>query len=1260
MHRAKKIVKKYPELNSQFVQDYFSSFSRRYFNYFSEEDQLIHMKELAGLSKNNPVKILFDINTHNHLCCTVISFDYKGAFAVIAGILAAMGIEVSTGEVFTSKKKKVGKDPRKKNKDIRGVFVSGKKHLNKRYIVDYFSGEMRDVISMEKSLKELRTKLEIAFILLEEGNESSEVKVRSFVNELVAKRLRKMKKILYPALYPVQLQIDNRLKAYTRLKIISQDTPFFLYSLASSLLYYGVSIEHVHINTFKNRIEDEIFLLDKNGGKIKSQNELNQLKLSVMLVKQMTYFLDRAPNAYDAISRFGELVHNVLTLPGRGQWIKILSNPRALQDMARLLGASDFLWEDFIRLHYESLLPVIKSELRMKHVYSKDINYAKKLSRFMGKIDAKKMKVEKLNEFKDYEIFLIDLNHILGNMDFRTFAEQLSILAEVVLSYVIKEVYEELTLKYGVPDSVSGIESLFSVFGLGKFGGKALGYGSDLELLFVYSDNGFTSGSESISNSEFFDRLVKGVVNYIDTKEGKIFQLDLRLRPYGKDGPLAVSLENFCHYYGPEGDSMFFEKLSLVRLRAIYGDKKFGERIERLRYEFIYSSLRFDLNEIWDIRKKQFDKYIKGRRYNAKLSPGALVDIEYAVQILQVINGSEYIQLRTSRIHEALIGLVDVRVINEEDGFNLNKAYDFFRKCINGLRMLRGHSRDLYMPLPDSYEYEHLARRIGYVYKGDMGVAKQLHLDFEMYSATVRVFIEKQFKRYNLLLERVGNVADLLLTEELSENIQFNILAKAGFRNLKRAYRNLKAISQITTDKLHFARLAVLACDFISKKSDPDRALNNWERFISVINKVDEHISLLLAQPKRLDILLDIFSVSQFLADTLIRYPGIFEWVTEYKILFRKSRRGLITEEMYHLSRSYKDYGCWLDNVRRFRRRELLRIAIRDISIGVSLKDTMTDLSMLAEGIIQGTLARVWQDIKNETADIDVLETYFCLLAFGKLGASELNYSSDVDLIAIYDEQVITESNMSLYEVEQIYSKVVDKVSRYLSSYTIEGHTYRVDLTLRPYGKSGNLVTSKTALLMYYDRNALYWEIQALLKARPVAGAWWLGYEFIRVVKEKLKVSFKRGEVAASIKSMRDKAVNMDKAKVLPGVDIKNGIGGIRDIEFLVQGLQLINMEKYPDIFCRDTLSAIVLINKAGLLSKEVSDSLRDNYVFFRKIEHFLQIFEDLQTHVLPAKEKRLSVLAKQVLGNSADTDDLMKRLDRGMGLIRSFFDRYL
>lgn len=1219
----------------------------RYFKIFSEKDLERHLHALANLSPERPVEVLLDPKRDGTLDCTVLAFDYPGEFSAITGVLAGMGFDILSGDIFTYE----GVPRQKPGRERILEKVREKTEiLKRRRIIDHFSGVFETPLPFDVWAAEVRERMASVLRLLEQGDEASVLEARRRVYDMVVQRLALFHREREPVLYPVDVEIDHEGGPFTRLKVVAQDTPAFLYALSNALSVHDVSIEHVRIRTIHGRVEDEIDLVDLRGRKIHDPGLLNRIKLSVLLSKQFTYFLEAAPDPYAAFARFEQLLAELAAKDREGSWREWLRNPKLLQDLARLLGASDFLWEDFIRLQYETLLPMLRPGEEGRRRAPARETFQSRLDRALLGARSLEEQGRRLNDFKDREIFLIDLDHILDpGVDFRALAGALTALAEIVVNKAVQIVHDDLIGRFGRPRTVAGLEAKHAVLGLGKLGGAALGYASDLELLFVYSDSGRTDGEKPLDNSEFFARLVQGVTNLIRTKREGIFQLDLRLRPFGSAGPVACSLESFCRYYEPGGPAHSYERIALVRMRAIGGDPGLGKQLERLRDEMVYFSGDLRLQDLQELREKQFSEKTKGGRLNAKFSPGGLVDLEYSVQILQVTYGKDRPALRTPLIHEALSALSDAGVLSEEETGRIVGAYGFLRRLINSMRMLRGSAQDLFLPAPDSHEYAHLARRMGYPLGGALDPGERLRIDFENVTAAVRVFVERHFGRDSLPGRGTGTVADLILSDRTSPELRKEVLEKAGFRNPDRAFVNLRSLAGEGVRRETFSKLALLAVEILSRKPDPDMALNNWERFIRSLVSPEFHFNLLLSQPMRLEILLGIFSGSQFLADTLVRNPGFLDWITIPEILHRMRESKDIEEELRQAAEGCSGHGEWLNKVRRLRRREMLRIGTRDLCLGVSTRDVVAELSRLAESIVRAVLE---QAVRRLGVSAEVKDR-FCILALGKLGGVELNYSSDIDLLGLWDDR---NAPVARHD-KAVYARLMEEVRSDLSRHTEEGYAYRVDLRLRPFGREGELVPSFSTLVAYYEEKASLWEIQAALKVRPVAGNTRIGYAFLETMRPVWLRERSRESIGKSIERMREAAV---KASSGPTPDVKSGAGGLRDVEFLVQGLQLMHCRSKPHILEGNTLIGLDLLAEAGILTEQVVAALKEDYLFLRRVEHFLQIMEDQQIHAIPRDDEELKALAKRVLGVERDDAQFMASLKACLSRVRARYREYL
>jgi glutamate-ammonia-ligase adenylyltransferase len=310
-----------------------------------------------------------------------------------------------------------------------------------------------------------------------------------------------------------------------------------------------------------------------------------------------------------------------------------------------------------------------------------------------------------------------------------------------------------------------------------------------------------------------------------------------------------------------------------------------------------------------------------------------------------------------------------------------------------------------------------------------------------------------------------------------------------------------------------------------------------------------------------------------------------------------------------------------------------------------------TELTRVADAITRGALERIWATIEDgEPAQAFRLSRGFCVVAFGKLGGRELNYSSDIDLLALYQPQPGEDEE----RVRSVYDRVMERLRDDLARHTVEGGAYRVDLRLRPWGSSGMLVYPLDAVVGYYEQKAALWEVQALLKARPIAGSLELGERFLKRVRPLLLQSRPGARIAESIERMRGQA--LQALALTTESDIKSGLGGIRDLEFLTQGLQLAFAPAHPELLAGNSLEALRALESAGVLPAADARSIREDYTFLRRVEHALQILEDQKRHRLPQQPDELRALARRVLGPSSDERDLQAQLAECQARVRASY----
>ncbi|MGD1276380.1 MAG: hypothetical protein ABR964_04050 [Tepidisphaeraceae bacterium] len=715
-----------------------------------------HVAALAGLSAEKPVAVLLEEREGGLIECTVLAFDHDFEFSSITGVMAGTGYSIESSNAFTLRPVRTGPAARRPVRPR--VAVRRRDPMQNAVILDHFRGRLLGPVrDFRRWSKIFEPAIVEAIGLLDQEDEPSVERAKRLVNERVTQWL-KARRAAHRGedLMALDAAVEQLPQA-TRLVLRAPDTPAFLYALSTALSLHGLQIDKTRARSDGGHNIDEIDLVDAYGKPLTDPDRVEQLRGSVLLTQQFAYFLDQSPDPFTALGRFEKLSEKIVQAPKRGQWLELLANPLSMADLAKVLGASDYLWEDFIRWQSDALLEAFERHARGRDLAPPLRTLPHRLEQALAGVKHFEEQRDRLNRFKDHELFLIDLNHILSGGDpdaaFLNLSERLVFLAENLVAAASRLVHEELVRLYGRPRTAAGRDVGFAVFGLGKLGGVALGYASDIELLFLYDEEGSTSGGTrgSLDNGEFFAILTRESCAYILAKREGIFQVDLRLRPFGTNGPLASSRRQFAQYYGPKGQAHPFERLALVRLRWIAGEAKLGFAIEQLRDQLLYDGPPLDMAAVWEISGKMRLQHTKDGRsgqLNSKYTPGALADLEETVQLLQVMHAKDAPQLRTPRLHEAIRALGRAQMLSAAEFETLMGAYQFLRRLINAQRMLRGSARDLFLPQPGAEELLHLARRMNYLPEEESGdVGAMLLADFQRQTKAVRQFIRGRFGR---------------------------------------------------------------------------------------------------------------------------------------------------------------------------------------------------------------------------------------------------------------------------------------------------------------------------------------------------------------------------------------------------------------------------------------------------------------------------------------------------------------------------------
>ena len=485
---------------------------------------------------------------------------------------------------------------------------------------------------------------------------------------------------------------------------------------------------------------------------------------------------------------------------------------------------------------------------------------------------------------------------------------------------------------------------------------------------------------------------------------------------------------------------------------------------------------------------------------------------------------------------------------------------------------------------------------------------------------------------------RLPDPTPLLLASGLSSQEVARILQAYGIHDWKRADLNLQTMAGEPASRKLLATILPEVLAGVACTADPDQALNEWERYVdSGIQRLQLY-QYLAVVPHVIEVLGTAFGNSPAMAQTLIRDPLLVYWIEDDRVLVRRMTRHVLLANLRASLSAVTSFEARCEALRRFKRREMLRIGLRDL-LGIATPvETYTVLSELASAVIHATYELVDQELTQRFGDFGNSSSKggtsygFSVLAMGKLGGWELNYSSDVDLIYVYHApQGNTKVGKGQASISRtLYCETLAReLTAVLTASTAEGALFRVDLRLRPEGMVGPLASSLEDALHYYKGRGRTWERLAFLKAKPIAGNVRVGQSLIRGL-----ASFVYGneevaeQVFPAIQSLRSQILSKMVRRGEVDRHVKLGIGGIREIEFIVQGLQLRWGYCYPKIRDRQTLKGLVKLKQIGKITGQEASALKESYVFLRNLEHKLQMVHEFQTHLLPTKAEEMSKCA--------------------------------
>jgi glutamate-ammonia-ligase adenylyltransferase len=866
-----------------------------------------------------------------------------------------------------------------------------------------------------------------------------------------------------------------------------------------------------------------------------------------------------------------------------------------------------------------------------------------------------------LRRYRHRELVRIGGRDLLALASVDETVREVSALAEGVIGAALECVRGRLAAEW----KDATVDVPFVVLGMGKLGGNELNYSSDVDLVYVYERNGELAGGRTLA--EFFTRVAEELTRVLGevTADGLCFRVDLRLRPGGGEGPVAVALPAALSYYETWGQT--WERAVWLKARAVAGDVALGEALLEELVPFVYRRY-LDFGTLEDLKamKRRVDASLRDlevARRDVKLGRGGIREVEFFVQAQQLVHGGKDARLRGRGTLAALAALADAGYVDPALGAQLAAAYRFLRDVEHKVQIVQ--ERQTHVIPADATEQLVLARRLGVDGPDPVAAFWTAHAGHTQ--AVRRAFdglfhAAEEARRHDERSE-----LSALVEEAEQEEPTRARLARLGFRDVDAAYRALRLLRDGPPHAPASARrrqaLATLAPSLlneVARSAAPERALGHMATFVSTVGARTSYLHLLLENPGVLRLLVRLFATSEFLATFFLRHPELLDSLVRADLVRIERSAEEMAAELEARIASAPDLESALDTLRRFRHEEFLRIGVHDIEGTLALAEVGRQLTALAETVLGAALRIARREVLARLKlPADPPTDRFVVLGMGKLGSGDLGYASDLDLIFVYDAgDPAWWSGRAV--PHEFFTRIAQRTISALSTPTREGIAYRIDTRLRPSGNQGPLVSSLQAFAAYHAESAQVWERQALIRARPLTGPAELRAGLADVVRGFVYGRGLADDEAAEIARMR---LRIERERGADGANIKTGRGGLVDVEFLVQVLQLRHGHAHPALQTRVTTEALAALERAGILGPADAHALATGYAFLRMIESRIRLERDQPVEIVDGDAETLLALARRLGYGGTDeeaTAALRADHERHRAAIRDVYDRHI
>ncbi len=900
------------------------------------------------------------------------------------------------------------------------------------------------------------------------------------------------------------------------------------------------------------------------------------------------------------------------------------------QSIAKVWCASEFVAESCQR-NPELLVDLINSG-DLENPYNNE-TYQNKLSALSVNDEAGLML--QLRLFRRREMVRIAWRDLAGWAELNETLMNLSLLADTCIQFTLDFLYRQDCAIRGTPLLSNGKPQQIIVLGMGKLGAYELNYSSDIDLIFAFAEDGTLPDRKETSYGEFFTRLCQKLVKVLDqtTAEGFVFRTDIRLRPFGDSGPIIMTFNGMENYYLTQARE--WERYAMIKARQVAGDFETGQLLMAMLKAFVYRRY-LDYGAFEELRslKQQITHELKrkDRMENVKLGPGGIREIEFIGQAFQLIRGGQDKALQTRGILDVLRILGELKLLPEKEVDQLTLAYVFLRRVENHIQQYRDEqTHDL--PVNASAKTA-LAFSLGYTdwpsFKTALDqVRKEVHGIFD------QVFsVSKQDEK-----QKFGKLLWLMVSDEQE---LFDSLQTHGYNEpetslkLLKDFKNCSTLRRMTTKGAGVIdRLLPELIEALPQVANPDETLKRLLKLFEEIAGRNVYLSLLSENPEALNQLIQLASASAWICDYLAHYPVLFDELMDTRRLYEPLKRDDLNHQLKQQLEGIEtqDIEQLMVKLREFKHLNVLRVAAADIMGVIPLMVVSDFLTYIAESIVEQTINRAWLMLTEKHGlppNTSSENINFAIIGFGKLGGIELGYSSDLDLVFLYDcadGNAMTDGEKPISSA-QFYGRLGLKIRHILDTKLLSGILYEVDMRLRPNGDSGLLVAHINAYEDYHRHNAWTWEHQALVRGRFIAGDFRLKSEYESIRHKILSLPRDIKQLQAEVRKMREK-MRATHDNVKDGqFDLKQSKGGIADIEFIVQFSILAYAAQQAALTTfTDNVRLLEGLAQHGFMTETEAELLKTAYCTYRDFGHKLV----LQGDKAVIDKNEVSVLQQQV-----------------------------